>query len=72
MLRDLRIPEGAICSVMGPSGTGKSVLIKHILGLLKPDAGEVLVRGRSLNKMSRSEVIASPNTGCGESCPSST
>jgi len=55
---DLRIPEGAICSVMGPSGTGKSVLIKHILGLFKPDAGEVLVRGRSLNKMSRSEVIA--------------
>jgi phospholipid/cholesterol/gamma-HCH transport system ATP-binding protein len=55
---DLQVPEGSICSIMGPSGTGKSVLIKHVLGLLKPDAGEVLVRGRSLGKMSRSEVIA--------------
>jgi phospholipid/cholesterol/gamma-HCH transport system ATP-binding protein len=55
---DLAFPEGSICALMGPSGTGKSVMIKHILGLLKPDKGEVLVRGRSLNKMSRSEVIA--------------
>ena len=55
---DLQIPEGSICAIMGPSGTGKSVMIKHILGLLKPDSGEVLVRGRSLNRMSRSEVIA--------------
>jgi phospholipid/cholesterol/gamma-HCH transport system ATP-binding protein len=55
---DLQVPEGAICALMGPSGTGKSVMIKHILGILKPDAGDVLVRGRSLGKMSRSEVIA--------------
>jgi phospholipid/cholesterol/gamma-HCH transport system ATP-binding protein len=55
---DLQIPEGSICAIMGPSGTGKSVMIKHILGLLKPDQGEVLVRGRSLQQMSRSEVIA--------------
>jgi ABC-type transporter Mla maintaining outer membrane lipid asymmetry ATPase subunit MlaF len=55
---DVAFPEGSICSLMGPSGTGKSVMIKHILGLLKPDRGEVLVRGRSLNTMSRSEVIA--------------
>jgi ABC-type transporter Mla maintaining outer membrane lipid asymmetry ATPase subunit MlaF len=55
---DLQIPEGSICAIMGPSETGKSVMIKHILGLLKPDSGEVLVRGRSLNRMSRSEVIA--------------
>jgi phospholipid/cholesterol/gamma-HCH transport system ATP-binding protein len=55
---DLQIPEGSICSIMGPSGTGKSVMIKHILGLLRPDRGEVFVRGRSLQKMSRSEVIA--------------
>jgi phospholipid/cholesterol/gamma-HCH transport system ATP-binding protein len=54
---DLQVPEGSICAVMGPSGTGKSVLIKHVLGLLKPDAGEVLVRGRRLSKMSRSEVL---------------
>ena len=55
---DLQVPEGSICAIMGPSGTGKSVLIKHILGLLKADAGDVLVRGRLLSKMSRSEVIA--------------
>jgi phospholipid/cholesterol/gamma-HCH transport system ATP-binding protein len=55
---NLQIPEGSIAAVMGPSGTGKSVLIKHILGLLKPDGGDVLVRGRALSQMSRSEVIA--------------
>jgi phospholipid/cholesterol/gamma-HCH transport system ATP-binding protein len=55
---DLQIPEGCIASIMGPSGTGKSVLVKHILGLLEPDSGEVLVQGRMLSRMSRSEVIA--------------
>jgi phospholipid/cholesterol/gamma-HCH transport system ATP-binding protein len=55
---DLQVPEGCIASIMGPSGTGKSVMIKHILGLLKPDSGEVLVRGRKLSSMSRSDVIA--------------
>ena len=55
---DLQIPEGCIAAIMGPSGTGKSVLIKHVLGLLKPDSGDVLVRGRALSTMRRSEVIA--------------
>ena len=55
---DLKLPEGQICAIMGPSGTGKSVLIKHILGLLKPDKGEVLVRGQSLSRLSHSAVIA--------------
>src|SRR5207249_2150030 len=50
--------EGTISVVLGPSGTGKSVLIKHILGILRPDRGEVLVRTRSLNRMSRSEVLS--------------
>jgi len=53
---DLQIPQGSICSIMGPSGTGKSVLIKHILGLLRPDAGDVLVNGRTLGKMGRHEL----------------
>ena len=44
---NLQVPEGSRCTIMGPSGTGKSVLIKHIIGLLQPDAGDVLVRGRS-------------------------
>jgi phospholipid/cholesterol/gamma-HCH transport system ATP-binding protein len=54
---DISIPEGVISVVLGPSGTGKSVLLQHIIGLLRPDAGEVLIRGRSLSEMSRSEVL---------------
>lgn len=54
---NLAIPEGAISVILGPSGTGKSVCLQHIIGLLKPDAGEVLIRGRALSEMSRSEVL---------------
>jgi ABC-type transporter Mla maintaining outer membrane lipid asymmetry ATPase subunit MlaF len=54
---DLRIPEGVVAVVLGPSGTGKSVLLQHIIGLMKPDGGEVLVRGRPLSRMSRSELL---------------
>jgi phospholipid/cholesterol/gamma-HCH transport system ATP-binding protein len=53
----LQIPEGSSTVVLGPSGTGKSVLIKHILGLMKADKGEVLVHNRPLSKMSRSEIL---------------
>lgn len=41
----LQIPKGKITFVLGPSGVGKSVLLKHMLGLLKPDSGEVLIKG---------------------------
>jgi phospholipid/cholesterol/gamma-HCH transport system ATP-binding protein len=54
---DLAIPEGVISVVLGPSGTGKSVLITHVIGLLRPDRGEVFVRGRSLGEMSRAEIL---------------
>jgi len=54
---DLVIPEGVISVVLGPSGTGKSVLLQHILGLLAPDAGEILIRGTALSRMSRSELL---------------
>jgi phospholipid/cholesterol/gamma-HCH transport system ATP-binding protein len=54
---DLQFPEGSICALMGPSGTGKSVFIKHVLGLLKPDGGEIVVRGRRMSGMSRREII---------------
>jgi phospholipid/cholesterol/gamma-HCH transport system ATP-binding protein len=50
---DIRIPEGVISVVLGPSGTGKSVLLQHILGLMKPDTGDVLIRGRHLRRLSR-------------------
>ena len=39
--------EDKITTVLGPSGTGKSVLLKHIIALLYPDAGDVLVFGQS-------------------------
>jgi phospholipid/cholesterol/gamma-HCH transport system ATP-binding protein len=54
---NLTIPEGVISVVLGPSGTGKSVLLQHIIGLMRADAGDVLVRGRAINRMSRPEVL---------------
>jgi phospholipid/cholesterol/gamma-HCH transport system ATP-binding protein len=42
---NLGIPDGMITMILGPSGTGKSVCIKHIVGLLYPDEGDVLVHG---------------------------
>ncbi len=45
---DLDIHEGMSLVIMGPSGTGKSVLLKHIVGLFDPDEGEVLVEGMSV------------------------
>ncbi len=55
---NLKIPEGVVSVVLGPSGTGKSVLLQHVIGLMKPDSGGVLVRGRDLGKMSRSQVLS--------------
>lgn len=52
---DLRFQDDAITTVLGPSGTGKSVLIKHLVGLLEPDEGEVLIFGRDLWKISQKE-----------------
>jgi len=54
---ELGIPEGMITVVLGPSGTGKSVLIKHLIGLLFPDEGEVIVHGESLNDMTMSRLL---------------
>lgn len=52
---DLDLFPGESFVLIGGSGTGKSVLIKCILGLLKPDAGEILIDGLDLAKMSRRE-----------------
>jgi phospholipid/cholesterol/gamma-HCH transport system ATP-binding protein len=54
---NLQIPEGVISVILGPSGTGKSVMLQHLIGLLTPDGGDVLIRGRRLSTMSRSEVL---------------
>jgi phospholipid/cholesterol/gamma-HCH transport system ATP-binding protein len=53
VLKDITfdIPRGKISAIMGPSGTGKSVLLNHIIGLLKPDGGEVWIDGEEITKM---------------------
>ena len=45
---DFEVKAGEIFVIMGPSGSGKSVLLKHIIGLEEPDAGEILVDGQSI------------------------
>ncbi len=52
---NLQIFDNQVTTIIGKSGTGKSVLLKHIVGLLKPDEGSVLFRGQPINKMSRRE-----------------
>lgn len=50
---DLEIPDGLITAVIGPSGEGKSVLLKHMIGLLRPDEGQVFVEGEEISRMGR-------------------
>jgi phospholipid/cholesterol/gamma-HCH transport system ATP-binding protein len=45
---DLKINSGGVHIILGGSGTGKSVLLKHMIGLLRPDAGDVLLDGESI------------------------
>jgi phospholipid/cholesterol/gamma-HCH transport system ATP-binding protein len=52
----LEVPEGDTVAIIGYSGTGKSVAIKHIVGLLDPDRGTVLVDGLEVPKLSRPEL----------------
>jgi phospholipid/cholesterol/gamma-HCH transport system ATP-binding protein len=54
---NLGLPDNQISMVLGPSGTGKSVLIKHIVGLLYPDSGDVLVHGESIPNMTDDELF---------------
>ncbi len=53
---DLDIPDGKITAIIGPSGEGKSVLLKHLIGLLQPDSGAVEVDGESIIDVRRSEL----------------
>ena len=50
---DLQIPTGLITAIIGPSGEGKSVLLKHMIGLLRPDEGQVIVDGEDIARLSR-------------------
>ena len=52
----LTIPAGEICVMLGPSGTGKSVLLKTIIGLLKPDKGSVIINGTDIASCPEKEL----------------
>ena len=52
---DMTVPEGEVTAVIGKSGEGKSVLLKHIIGLLGQDSGDILFQGESLSAMTRAE-----------------
>ncbi len=54
---DVDIPRGRITAIMGPSGTGKTTLMRHITGQLAPDAGEVLVDGQNVWRLGRTELF---------------
>ena len=54
---DLTVPKGKNTVVIGGSGTGKSVLIKCVVGLLRPDAGEIRIGGEDVTRMDERELV---------------
>ncbi len=52
---DMQVYEGQITVIIGKSGTGKTVLLKHVIGLLEPDSGTILFKGRPVSDMSKKE-----------------
>jgi len=54
---NMALPEDQISMIIGPSGTGKSVCIKHIVGLLYPDQGDVIVHGQSIPSLPDAELF---------------
>ena len=54
---DLAIRRGETFTILGGSGSGKSVCLKHMVGLLRPDAGHVIVEGRDITALREDELI---------------
>jgi phospholipid/cholesterol/gamma-HCH transport system ATP-binding protein len=54
----LNVQTGQTCVIIGRSGCGKSVLLKHIVGLLVPDEGKVLIQGKEVGKLKELELVA--------------
>ena len=50
------VERGEAFAIMGPSGTGKSVTIRHVIGLMKPDAGQVIVEGHDMARIGKEEL----------------
>lgn len=55
---DMDIPRGKVTAIMGPSGTGKTTLLKHITGQMRGDAGQVMVDGQNVPELSREALYA--------------
>jgi len=53
---DLTVPEGSLYGLVGPGASGKSVLLKLLAGLIKPDRGKVIVQGRDVGEMSELDL----------------
>jgi len=53
---EFEVREGETVALLGPSGTGKSVLLKHVIGLIRPDSGTVIVDGRDVRTLKRKEL----------------
>ncbi|MEH6357395.1 MAG: ATP-binding cassette domain-containing protein [Pseudomonadales bacterium] len=53
---DMDIPRGQITAIMGPSGTGKTTLMRLITGQIKPDAGTVFVNGENISTLRRNDL----------------
>ncbi len=53
---NVTIPEGSTCVILGGSGSGKTVLMKHMIGLLKPDSGQVIVDGEDIVPLGDAEI----------------
>jgi phospholipid/cholesterol/gamma-HCH transport system ATP-binding protein len=53
---NLDVQEGETLALLGPSGTGKSVLLKHIIGLIRPDSGTVVVDDQHVGRLKRKEL----------------
>ena len=59
VLRDISfaVPKGSMSILLGASGAGKSVVLRLILGLLRPDAGTILVNGQRVDRMSEHDLL---------------
>ena len=53
---NLSVPEGSTCVILGGSGSGKTVLMKHMIGLLKPDKGQVIIDGEDIVPLGSDEL----------------
>ena len=53
----LKIPRGKVTAIMGPSGTGKTTLLRLIGGQLKPETGEIMLDGNNVAHFNRNELF---------------